>query len=731
MIIDNADDPEIDLSPYIPDNRSGDVLITTRNPQCIIHNTVGHHELSDLEPDLARELLYKTLSMPESQRVEKLEAATAVTQSVGSHTLAIIQAAAFIKSRLCSLEAYPDLFRQKRSELMKFHSKQNASPYGNVYATFEVTAKFLEASKMQEYLDALDLIHVLAFMHNENIMETIFDKAAAYASYLSSPDNEKNGAGDTALDHTNPVSFDTPSSEAEHSKSPLNESGDEDQNTDCEDSNIKVTVVHPNDVQVNPLSPHHLIRLPEYLQQRSAKHSDRLRFHRAVGALESFSLIISTDMDGTLRLFLHPLVHAWAKERQSPAVQIEAWQATATILACSCEGIWGYSPFFSHLQSHVQTCTNQDIERYTSNLSDVEVVQLFLQLAYVLYRMNDYNPVKRLMTRTILILRQKGSQNQTLLKNLLFVMGRALNRLEDAEEAINIFTKLVWFESQGRPEHDRSVLRCQCELAGAYLLNKQFDEAKAMYERVVDLEENTVEEPDHDVLRSAYYELATTYYESGDNSKALGLFKHVVHNMMKELPEDHPDRQAAQRRLAKSLNDEGHFAEAIELYEHVVKIRGITYKESSLAGRLLENDLCQCYFSTEQWSVAVEFLERVVNFREGHLDQDDPDRLFAQYNLGLAYRADGQVEKAVALIEHVWEIEEPRLPDKDISRMNIQHNLAITLDMNGQYEEAVLLLEGALKSAERCLNKDDPDLLLLRRALAQASEALVADTPPI
>ena len=735
LIIDNADEPELDLSPFIPDSRGGDVLITTRNPQCIDHNTVGYQELSDLEPDLARELLYKTLSVPETKWNEKFEAATAVVQSLGSHTLAIIQAAAFIKSRLCSLEEYPELFRLKRSELMKFHIKQHASTYGNVYATFEVTTKFLEDSTTEEYSDALDLMHILAFMHNENIAETMFEKAATYALHLRSSSEKQRAEwsqtdGSRASKGTDALEFNALNRDTGHPESSLNQSAEDASNADDKDSSTSVYTSDPDNVQVHPLSPHHSTRLPEYLQQTSAKDTDRLRFRQAVRVLESFSLVTLTEIDGSLSLSLHPLVHAWAKERQTLTTQIRAWQSTATILALSCEGAWGYRPIFSTLQSHVGACTGQDIKKYTYGLSDVEVVQLLLQLAYVLYRMNDYDPVKKFMTRAILILRDKGSQNRTLLKNLLFVMARVLNRPEDAEEAIIIFTKLVWFESQGRAEDDRSVLRCQCELAGAYVLNKQFDEAKAIYERIIELEENTADERDDDDLRDAYYGLATAYYEAGDNTRALGLFKHVVYEMMNELPEDHPDQLAAQRRLAKSLNDEGHVEEAIQLYEHILSIRGNTYKESSPAGRLLVNDLFQCYFSTQQWSVAVVFLEHVVKFREANLDEYDQDRLFAQYNLGLAYRADDQVEKAVPLIEHVWKIEEPRLPATDISRMNIQHNLAITYDMNGQHKKAVLLLEGAVESAQQCLKEDDPDLLSLRRALTKASEDLVADTPP-
>ena len=71
LIIDNADDREIDYSEYMPSGRRGDILLTTRITECVIHQTVGSETLGGLEPELARELLLRATHISESQWEDK------------------------------------------------------------------------------------------------------------------------------------------------------------------------------------------------------------------------------------------------------------------------------------------------------------------------------------------------------------------------------------------------------------------------------------------------------------------------------------------------------------------------------------------------------------------------------------------------------------------------------------------------------------------------------------
>jgi hypothetical protein len=65
LIIDNADDPSMDVSEFFPTRNRGSILLTTRNPDCKIHATVGSCELGKMYLDEAVTLQTTPLNLSE------------------------------------------------------------------------------------------------------------------------------------------------------------------------------------------------------------------------------------------------------------------------------------------------------------------------------------------------------------------------------------------------------------------------------------------------------------------------------------------------------------------------------------------------------------------------------------------------------------------------------------------------------------------------------------------
>ncbi|KAL2044651.1 hypothetical protein N7G274_002425 [Stereocaulon virgatum] len=660
LIIDNADDPEIDYSEYIPSGKRGDILLTTRNPECCIYNTAGSEPLGDLEPKLARKLLLRASSIIESRWKEKEKAAMAVVNILGSHTLAIIQAGAFVRQKLCTLEEYPTIFQQQRGQLLKFYSKQKPSVYDNVYTTFEVSAEYLQKSRLPESLDALNLLHTLAFMHNNGISEKIFQRASEYASELK-------------------------------------------------DSGIN------NDEEVLALSMHHITRLPSYAQQEWSSLQDLLRWRKACSVLESLS-IITPGNDDSAAISVHPLVHIWAKERQDHQSRYRAWQSAATILALSCQGWYSYHPFFSFLQPHVRACVSHNINEYTQHMSDMEAAQILFQLAYVLDIMRDESSLTFLVQCIRLRLQDGfGAKEETTLQIKDFT-GRVYLQQGKFQEVVDIFKEVAEGRSRMMAEDHPSRLASQHALAGAYEANGQVDEAVTLLEHVVKVQEKLAE--DHPSRLASQHALAGAYRANGQVDEAVTLLEHVV-KVQEKLAEDHPSRLASQHALAGAYEANGQVDEAVTLLEHVVKVQEKLAEDhpSRLAS---QHALASAYEANGQVDEAVTLLEHVVKVEE-KLAEDHPSRLASQHALASAYEANGQGDEAVTLLEHVVKVEE-KLAEDHPSRLASQHALAGAYEANGQVDEAVTLLEHVVKVQEK-LAEDHPSRLASQHALAGAYRA--------
>ena len=665
MIIDNADNFKINYSEYMPSSKRGDIILTTRNPECVAYETAGNEPLDGLEPKLAQELLLRATFTPESRWKEKEEAAIAVIRILGSHTLAIVQAGAFVRKKLCSLEEYPIFFQQQKAQLLKFHSEANTSTYGNVYATFEVSAEYLQKSALPEYLDALELLHILAFLHSDGILETLFQRASEYATEVRTSDQ-----------------------------------------TDDEKPFF--------------LSMRHLARLPAYVQREwSSNLQDRMRWRKACAILESLSLIATHEDDSSIGFSMHSLIHAWAKERQDHQSRCLAWQSAASVLGLSCKDVYDFDPFFIYLQSHVQACVGHRVETLTIDISDTEVAQILIQLAYVLYRTQNWSSLSSLVQQIRLRLHDTHKISQETREAVETLNARVCEYEGDYGKAVDLFRDVLEGRARRLPEDDPNRLVSEHELACAYLANGQIGEAVSLLEHVVKFREELAEN-DPDRLTSQH-EFARAYLENGQLDKAIDLLKYV-NKIQEQLAENHPSRLASQHELARAYSKDGQIDKAIDLFQYVVKFREQLAEDhpDRLAS---QHELARAYLAKGQIDEAIDLFEHVVRVKEKKLAEGHPDRLVSQHELAGAYLESGQIDEGIHLFEHVVRITERKLAEDHPSRLASQRGLAHAYLANGQIVEAINLFEQIVRVCDGKLTENHPIRLRSQRELALAYQA--------
>ncbi|KAI4256990.1 MAG: hypothetical protein L6R42_005913, partial [Xanthoria sp. 1 TBL-2021] len=177
LILDNADDPRLDISPYFPVGNRGVVLITTRNPECEFHSTVGSFELGAMATGEAVTLLLRTVGADNMSDRSIRGAAESVVQTLGCLALAITQAGAVIRQGYCKMEEYRTLYSRRRKELLSQKAIQGGEDYRyTVYTTWEVSRQMIEDMSTEAGQDALALLRMFSFLHYEGISEEIFNR---------------------------------------------------------------------------------------------------------------------------------------------------------------------------------------------------------------------------------------------------------------------------------------------------------------------------------------------------------------------------------------------------------------------------------------------------------------------------------------------------------------------------------------------------------------------------
>ena len=177
LIIDNADDPSLDISSYFPPGNRGTVLLTTRNPDCRAHATVGSFHSGAMSDDDAIALLLKVAAIEDLSESSR-KAARSVAETLGFLALALVQAGAFIRQGFCALEEYCDEYSRQRQELLSYQTVQGGSDYPfTVHTTLEVSITQIQSMPSQAADLALLLLHCFSFWHFEGIPRKLFKEA--------------------------------------------------------------------------------------------------------------------------------------------------------------------------------------------------------------------------------------------------------------------------------------------------------------------------------------------------------------------------------------------------------------------------------------------------------------------------------------------------------------------------------------------------------------------------
>ncbi|KAH6717032.1 hypothetical protein BKA61DRAFT_316777 [Leptodontidium sp. MPI-SDFR-AT-0119] len=665
LILDNADDPEFDYQIYLSSGNHGAVLMTSRVAECKRYSPDAFEALGGLEEQDSKNLLLKAAEVSPELWSSYDNQAREIVRLLGSHTLALIQAGAYISQGHCQLQQYPEVYQRQRQRLLKYRPRQAKSRYGDVYATFEASADVLEQSRRESAKDALHLLEILSTLNSSVLPLQMFEEAWEGCKEISRASDEA-----TSID--------------------------------------KFTQLH-------------LSQLPNFMVLQGDKW-DPFRFTEASSLLASLSLVTRHSLDNYLGLSMHPLTHAWAKDRQDSERQGVAWIAAGCVIGFSRSNTRMWRTHERSLLPHILSYLDIEVRKAFGLAPTVVVTPILLRCGRALLDMRQDSKVDQLIRDVFFELGQDPGEPSEALSPLYELQVRSLMNLGKNKEVMALLKKAVKIRETTLAEDHPDRLISQQGLAIAYQANGQVEEAIMLLEQVVKIHETTLAE-DHPDRLISQQELAIAYRANGQVEEAVMLLERAVKIRETTLTETHPDRLVSQRALAVAYLANGQVEEAAALLEQVVKIEETALVETHPNRLISQHALAVAYKANGQVEEAVALLEQVVKIEETTLAETHPNRLISQHALAVAYKANGQVEEAVALLEQVVKIEETTLAETHPNRLISQHALAVAYKANGQVEEAVALLEQVVKIEETTLAETHPNRLASQHALAMAYKA--------
>lgn len=621
LIVNNADDPKMDLQSLFPEGERGYILVTTTNPNFRVHATVGSIEFAGLKECEAAELLLLAAGITRPWDQATFATANKIANTLGSLALAVTQAGALIIQETWGLTDFLDFYHTYRNKFLSSSSARRKvlSDKHMIYSTWDLSLHSLEKRQTMTSDDAIQLLCIVAFFHFENIRVDIFTRAL-------------------------------------HNRSQNSE--------EAESRKYFTRVAHALKKRLQPPP-----MLPDFLKET---HLDLglYRVRRALQELRSFSLI---SYNGSTDSFsLHPVVHAWARDRHCVGGQA-LWARVA----------------LNTLGESIQLPPNSDGEAHESFRRDI-LPHLDSCLAVSPIKNLDFSSrfwkSKSPLALALQCIRVFSFREEVLLAAKCGYVYAERGRFNDATLLLaEVVTALI----QSRGVENEITTRAMLALAGTYWGLGRLDEAIDLQKRVVEAR-TKVFGADHKETLTAMDHLGRSYWLNGQYHESLGLQTTTVKQMKLTLGESHPETLGAMDNLGVSLLSWHRFEESLEVHGEVLKYREASLGTTHLDTLTTTNNFAMALLELEQFDEAHRLMTLVYEERKSKLGKEHPWTLWSYCNLARIEIEMGNCKRA----------EEMLVPGIEAAKRSLHPNHLGVLMGCGQLARA-LARQGRLKQAEK------------------------------
>ncbi|KAJ7282246.1 hypothetical protein C8J57DRAFT_43987 [Mycena rebaudengoi] len=685
LILDNADDPKLNLFNFFPQSSRGNILITSRNPQLRLHAPGAHHRISDLEEEAAVQLLLVSSAEPVTSETEML--ATEIVKVLNCFPLAVIQAGAYI-SKTGSLRRYIALYEQNQGRLLSEVPVQSQDKYAwSVYTTWDISFKCL--SKV-----AARFLQLCSFLHHEGISEGIFSNAAIYSQEILG------ALGPTQQQMEEPQEF------LSHF---LTAAGTWDTLSFADMvAEVKEYSLINQDPTTGLFSIHPLVHS---WSRNTVLNMDPTR--ECTAALLAMSVSWG-DQLFTMRLLPHINTVLWAGHK--PATQfLYPYQ-------------WVYHVSGNFRQAQELGEDVLEMAKCTLGVEHPQTLDVMTQLA------NTYRGLGRLTDAEALQLVVLEKRKQYLgpkhprtvnaMVNLANTYRR-MGRLQDAEELqLLVLEKMkVTLGTDLDTLAAMAYLAAMAHLAATYRDLGRFTDTEELEVVVLDKMRQTLG-PDHPNTLHAMGNLAATYRGLGKLTEAEALEEVVLENRMKTLGPEHRHTLLTMGNLAATYISLGKLTDAEALEVAVLEKMTVTLGTEHPNTLIAMGNLAETYRALGKLTDA-EALEVVVLEKSKRtLGPEHPDNVIDMQNLATTYWHLGKLRDAEELEVVVLEKRRQTLGAKHPATLTAMKNLAVTYRDLGKLADAEELELAVLDKRRQILGADHPDTLTAMGNLASTYRAL-------
>lgn len=576
LILDNADDPSLDISRFFPVGTRGTIIVTSRNPDCRSHATVGSRELDRMKSDDAITLLLRSGDLP-CEDEELRGFALRIVETLGYLALAVNHAGASIRQRICSLENYLDHYTRHRKKLLSSRPVQAGLDYEyTVYTTWEISVDSIkELAKNKTDSTAANALEFLTFFgscHFDDITEDMFRSASDnFAATEEHPWWASNLLGIIRDPAWDPLSF-----------------------NEAIQLLLSYSLIHvsgPN----NRISLHPLVH--SWIRDSLNQEAHLRWWNITVSTLALAEDYVNYHLQKRLKVHLrHCIDVGKIDDLFQEDVPLDRVEISSRIIS-----IYSYYPFKDALM-----LSERALKYSRKTLGDecYSTCVVSYQLGYILNRLYEYQKASDLLQDMVDVSTRELGPANTLTLSIMGELILAYRGLRREQEALELAEKRLAICEESFDDRDICYLNALEDVALVYDECGRNEEAVGLFEKLLAMKKEVFNEEDLDVLGTEH-NLGFAYSSSGQHQAALEMFQNTLKKQSKVYGEDNIRTLNIMVRVAIEYGYTGQPEKGIPLMDKAIEV-------GSRIG--LENEL-------EDWEEKLKWLQSLqsqsVNASEG------------------------------------------------------------------------------------------------------------------
>ena len=696
LVIDNADDPSIDVSQFFPAGDRGHILLTSRNSDCRSLETVGYQELKEMEMEDAITLLLRAAGKdPDDLKLRKL--AKPITQALGRLPLALDQAGAAIRQNICSLKGYLTLFHRHRKQILGTKAVQGSDAYKyTLYTTWEVSFQMIKKLERPIAVDTREILQIFAFLHFQQVPAGLLQRA-----WQNSARSQSWVPSKTFIARL-------------------------------------LAAFRPKRESDQPEEP------PQLLHQ-TGLHWDTIRFRKALSTLAQFSLISrDTDQDEDTPVMandqsslesqtvsegsysMHPLVHFWARDRMTETDQRLWFDVTTKTLAKSISTGQGAAEqaYRRSLIPHIDAFFNgQHTFPLLTPDSDLQAVKKVFRMTQVYSEGGRWHSARPLQEEVVQRRTSILGPDHPETLDAVSSLGTTYWNSGMTEQAADLRRRELEIKIRIHGSDDLETLKATDELAHTYWLCGRWSDAEELGLKAVHGLRSQLGTAHKDVIESTIH-LARVYKHQGAADKGLELLLRFTHECEKEHGANSFVTINVKAELGMLYHSTNQLDKAQELLETVLEFRrGALGKEHAYTLWAI-NDLSKIFNAQGRSIEAEEMLTSILDVVRSTLGPEHVGMTMTLANIASAYSSQGRFREAENVLADLGGILKKKINNGEIEGLHpdyldFLYQRSRNLGQRGRKEDARKGFEELLPMLELKLGREHPRIKNARARLEE------------